>query len=78
MIFLSHSSLDKPLIEGVAFELINEGIDVWLDKWEIENGDFLDEKINRGIKDSFFVVVFLSPNSLKSAWVQKELKEVFC
>lgn len=75
MIFLSHSSIDKPLIEEIAFELINEGIEVWLDKWEIENGDLLDEKINQGIKDSCFVIVFLSPDSLKSSWVKKELEE---
>lgn len=75
MIFLSHSSVDKPLVEQVAFELNNEGIDVWLDKWEIENGDLLDEKINEGIKDSSFVIVFLTPDSVKSSWVQKELNE---
>lgn len=75
MVFLSHSSKDKPLIEEIAFELINEGVDVWLDKWEIENGDILDEKINQGITESCFVILFLSSNSLKSSWVQKELNE---
>ncbi|MCL6258920.1 toll/interleukin-1 receptor domain-containing protein [Aquiflexum sp. TKW24L] len=75
MIFLSHSSIDKPLIDEIAFELINEGLDIWLDKWEIENGDLLDDKINQGIKDSCFVIVFLSPDSMKSSWVQKEIQE---
>lgn len=75
MIFLSHSSVDKPLVEEIAFELITEGIDVWLDKWEIENGDLLNQKINEGIKDSSFVILFLSPDSLKSPWVQRELEE---
>lgn len=75
MVFLSHSTKDKPLIEEIAFELINEGIDVWLDKWEIENGDILDEKINQGIDNSCFVILFLSRNSLNSTWVQRELNQ---
>ncbi len=75
MIFLSHSGTDKPLVEEIAFELVNEGINVWLDKWEMENGDFITQKILTGINDSDFVVIFLSPESLESKWVKKELEK---
>ncbi|MFW5667325.1 MAG: toll/interleukin-1 receptor domain-containing protein, partial [Coleofasciculus sp.] len=38
--FISHSSIDKPFVERLATDLRSrEGIDAWLDKWEILPGD---------------------------------------
>lgn len=58
MIFLSHSSLDKSIIEEIAFELLNKGYNVWLDKWEIENGDFITKKLDEGIGESSQLLFF--------------------
>ena len=72
-LFLSHSHEDKDTVIRVATDLENSGIRVWLDRWELQAGDSIIDKINEGIGISDYLAVFLSPTSLKSAWVRKEV-----
>ena len=45
-VFVSHSSTDKPFVSRLASDLrTKEGIDAWLDQWEINPGDRIPEKI---------------------------------
>lgn len=71
--FISHSSADKEVAERLARDLIAQGIDAWFDKWEIMPGDSLRRKIEQGISEASHFIVLLTPNSLKSEWVQTEL-----
>jgi len=48
-VFISHSSKDKAFAEHLAADLKNAGLEVWLDKWEIEVGDSIVKKINAGL-----------------------------
>ena len=72
-LFLSHTSSDKPFARRVAADLIVAGIVVWLDEAEIGPGDSLIRKIEEGLTSVEYVAAFLSPNSVKSPWVTKEL-----
>ncbi len=72
-IFICHSSKDKHFVEKMAQDLVDFGIDVWYDKWEIKVGDSIIDKVNSGIIKSSYMGVVLSPNSIKSRWVKKEL-----
>ena len=36
--FLSHNSRDKPVVEGLAWSLLDRGIRVWFDKWDLTPG----------------------------------------
>ncbi len=72
-LFISYSSEDKGFAEQLATNLRNLGIGIWLDKWEIKVGDSIIEKIEKGIKDNDFLGIVLSPSSVKSRWVRKEL-----
>ena len=72
-IFLCHSSLDKDFVRQLANDLKFWGAKVWYDEWEIKIGDSLTQKIGEGIKDSAYLGVVLSPDSIKSSWVQREL-----
>jgi len=72
--FLCHSSSDKPFVRKLAQDLTAAGITVWLDEAEIKIGDSLIEKIGNGIINSQFMIAILSPTSMKSEWVQKELQ----
>jgi hypothetical protein len=72
-IFICHSSKDKSFVEKLARDLIDVGIDVWYDKWEIKVGDSIIDKIETGILKSSYMGIVLSPNSIKSNWVKKEL-----
>lgn len=73
VVFLSHSSIDKPFIRQLAADLTSEGILVWLDEQQIKVGDSINEKVSQGLAESDFFVIALSENSIKSEWVKKEL-----
>jgi hypothetical protein len=72
-VFLSHSSKDRAFARKLADELITNGINVWIDEAELRVGDSLIDKIGNAINKADFIAVILSPNSVSSNWVQKEL-----
>ncbi|MDX9988720.1 toll/interleukin-1 receptor domain-containing protein [Thiothrix unzii] len=71
-VFLSHSSKDKELARKISIDLVNKGVDVWFDEWEIFVGDSITNKIQSGLSESKLLIVFLSKDSIKSGWVEKE------
>lgn len=72
-IFLSHNTADKDFVRRLASDLDSQGIKCWLDEAEIKAGESLIEKIREGIDSFEYVAAILSPNSIASLWVQKEL-----
>lgn len=73
-VFLSHSHADKPVAEELDHALRRLGVDPWLDKWEIEPGDSLIQKIfSEGLAHCAVFLVLLSPESVASKWVREEL-----
>ena len=73
-VFISHSSKDKPAVEKLAAELGQRGIDSWVDKWEIEAGADLVDRINDGLQNADAgIVVFSSADSVDRPWVRKEI-----
>jgi hypothetical protein len=72
-IFLSHNRNDKPFVRRIYRELSKRDIRNWFDEAEIFPGDSLIEKIEQGITAIDYLAVFLSPDSVKSAWVKKEV-----
>ncbi len=73
-VFISHASEDKErFVLKFAEKLIENGIDAWIDKWEIQIGDNLIKKIfEEGIKEAQSVIVIISQNSISKPWVTKE------
>jgi hypothetical protein len=72
--FLSHATEDKPFAIPLATELRENGIDVWVDQWEIHAGDSLVQKIfEDGIGQAAIVIVVLSQTSVTKKWVKEEL-----
>jgi len=72
--FLSHNSNDKPFVRELARDLKRAGIRIWMDEAEIRIGDSIVDKIGKGIDEADYVIVVLSPNSVDSPWVQRELQ----
>jgi hypothetical protein len=58
----------------LARSLRERGIVVWIDESEIAVGDSLFEKIGTGITNMQYLGVVLSPASVKSTWVQREVE----
>jgi len=73
--FISHASEDKKrFVTAFAKRLRENGIEAWLDEWEIQPGDSLVDKIfEHGIKNADVFIVILSHNSVEKPWVKEEL-----
>lgn len=74
-VFISHASLDKErFVEPFAERLRANGVDAWLDKWELKLGDDLPRQIfEHGIGETQAVIVVLSPVYIGRQWPQEEL-----
>jgi hypothetical protein len=72
-VFISYSSKDSEFVQKLSLSLVQKRIHVWLDKWEMQPGDSLIDKIQGGLTDSSFLLVVLSNNSVNSEWCKKEL-----
>ena len=72
--FLSHASVDKPLVEAVAKELGRRGVLTWFDKNELLEMGPLDIALKRAVQQQTTLTIFLSEASLKSSWCRDELK----
>ena len=71
MIFLSHNSKDKHIVEPIAIKLRDEfGQDnVFYDSWSIQPGEGIIAKMNEGIERCEVCFYFVSSNSLNSFMV---------
>lgn len=72
-VFLSHNVRDKRFARRLGSALADNGVRVWIDEAELKVGDSLLERISEGIRDMQYLGVILSPNSVDSNWVQKEV-----
>lgn len=78
-VFLCHSSADKPLVDKVFNELHKAEIRAWYDRYEIEAGDSITDKINDGLRSSKFGLFFMSKNFFdrQAGWPIKEANYFF-
>jgi len=73
-VFLSHTHKDSFLAKKIASALVASGLDVWNAETEILPGDNWAEKISNALKESDAMVVLLTPESLESRIVQREIE----
>lgn len=72
--FISHASEDKETVAlPLAAALKRAGVLVWLDRFELQVGDSLREKIDEGLAQSRFGIVILSSSFLAKGWPKREL-----
>jgi TIR domain len=74
-VFISHASEDKErFVVKFAQRLRENGVDAWLDQWEMQPGDSLVDKIfEQGLKDAQAVILVISAASIVKPWVREEL-----
>jgi len=72
-IFISYSQKDKKFVDQLAMNLVRARHHVWVDRWELNVGDSLIDRIQSALTDSSAILVILSKASVKSNWCQKEL-----
>ena len=73
-LFISHSSQDDGFVRELQHALGDLRQDVWIDSRELLGGDPLWPEIQRAIEEASAYAVVVSPASLQSKWVGKELR----
>ncbi len=72
--FISHASEDKDsFVRPLAEKLIDLGLNVWYDEFNLKIGDSLRRSIDNGLKSSKFGIVVLSSSFFAKNWTQYEL-----
>jgi hypothetical protein len=72
--FISHASEDKQkVVKPLARMLDGMGYRVWYDEFELRVGDSLRQSIDKGLINSRFGIVVLSPAFFAKNWPQYEL-----
>lgn len=72
-IFLRYASNDREVAHKIVEKLKEEEIRVWFDEYELQPGDSIAKSIENTISASDYLIVLLSPSSVSSTWMQKEL-----
>ena len=71
-VFISHSSKNKPEVRRLAKSLRGKGISIWLDEEQIKVGESISKKIQEGLKESKYLCIWVTVDSIESGWVEKE------
>jgi hypothetical protein len=72
-IFISYSHADEKFVEKLAGHLVKNNAHVWVDKWELNVGDSILNKVQQAILESSALLVVLSRASVESEWCKREL-----
>src|SRR5215831_11898894 len=70
--FISYSRTDREYVVELAQALARAGVSTWYD-YEIQVGDQFPLRIQKAIDDCSAFILVLSPESVASKWVQREL-----
>ncbi|HZS10017.1 MAG TPA: toll/interleukin-1 receptor domain-containing protein [Blastocatellia bacterium] len=74
-IFISHASRDDEFVKALRLALAGQGLTVWVDSRDLRGGNKLGREINEAIEQARQVIVVLSPNTINSPWVRKEISK---
>ena len=74
-VFISHSSKDDAFVKDLRRKLEALGINVWVDSRELAGGSKLVPEIEQAIEDARGFLAVLSPNTVNSPWVRKEIQK---
>lgn len=72
-IFISYNQNDSDFVDKLAKNLVMRRHNVWVDRWELNIGDSLIDKIQGALTKSDAMLIILSKNSVASEWCKKEL-----
>ena len=72
-VFVIYSRIDSEGVDHIVARLGNDGFNVWLDREVIKGGDVWREAIVEAVDNAYACVLMLSPNSVASDNVRKEV-----
>lgn len=73
-VFISHASEDKADVARPLAEMLKaKGLNVWYDEYSLQIGDSLRLSIDKGLRQSRYGIVILSPHFFEKQWPRSEL-----
>ncbi|MGE0887418.1 MAG: toll/interleukin-1 receptor domain-containing protein [Blastocatellales bacterium] len=72
-VFLSHSEKDRPFSSILAETVRRHGIPVWYSRTNVVGAQQWHDEIGSALKRCDWFIVVLSPHSVTSKWVKREL-----
>ncbi len=73
-VFCSYGSPDREVVAGLATWLREQGVDAWLDVWDLVPGESFIAGIEAGLAGAERVLVFLSRRSEEQLWRKAEVE----
>jgi len=71
-VFVAHRRETKDQSRKLAHWLLNAGVDVWFDEWEIRGGDNFILKMNEGLQSCVGAVLVIGPSGVEDSWSSRE------
>ena len=75
-VFISHSTADDGFVERLREALCAANLPVWVDSRVLRAGNELLPDVRQAIEQARAVLVVLSPSTVNSSWVRKEVQLV--
>jgi hypothetical protein len=75
--FISYSSKDGEFANRLHADLRSKDVRCWIDREDMKIGDRIRPKIDEAIRVHDKLLLVLTENSMKSAWVEKEVETAF-
>ncbi|MFD4745715.1 toll/interleukin-1 receptor domain-containing protein [Streptomyces rubiginosohelvolus] len=76
-LFISHASEDKEeFVRPLAASLMQLGVKTWYDEHSLAMGDSLSGSIDKGLQESNYGLVVLSPSFLNKPWPEYEFRSL--
>lgn len=72
-VFLSHNSVDKPVVEEIARRLRAAGIEPWLDSWHLVPGEKWQPALEKALNEAGASAVFIGPSGV-GPWQDEEMR----
>lgn len=76
-VFISYCHANRGIVLQVTEEMEKAGINLWLDKQEIDAGDSILEKVMSGIEESDLSIIFVSRNTVDAQFARHELRTIW-
>jgi hypothetical protein len=76
-LFLSHSVADRDFVETLANALRRHGVPVWYSEKNLIGAQQWHDEIGAALRRCDWFAVVLSPSSVDSMWVKRELMKAF-
>jgi tetratricopeptide (TPR) repeat protein len=74
-IFISHASKDDDFVKQLRIALEGHQLSVWVDSRNLRGGAKLAPEIEQAIETARQIIAVLSPNTINSPWVRKEIQK---